>query len=72
MTSPAPANQETVWPCFLYPGKPLIFYAYDLDQQSELKSANTFQAWGRRGPDRQQAINLGVFYEDNDTKNAGF
>ena len=49
-------------------GKSLIFYAYDLDQQSELKHASTFQAWGRRGPDRQQAINLGVFYEDNDTK----
>jgi Putative zinc-finger len=49
-------------------GKSLIFYAYDLDQQSELKRASTFQAWGRRGPDRQQAINLGVFYEDNGTK----
>ncbi len=49
-------------------GKSLIFYAYDLDQQTDLKRASTFQAWGRRGPDRQQAINLGVFYEDNDTK----
>jgi hypothetical protein len=49
-------------------GKSLIFYAYDLDQQTELKRASTFQAWGRRGPDRQQAINLGVFYEDNGTK----
>ena len=49
-------------------GKSLIFYAYDLDQQSELKRTSTFQAWGRRGPDRQQAINLGVFYEDNGTK----
>ena len=49
-------------------GKSLIFYAYDLDQQTELKRAGTFQAWGRRGPDRQQAINLGVFYEDSATK----
>jgi hypothetical protein len=46
-------------------GKSLIFYAYDLDQQSELKRANAFQAWGRQGPDRQQSINLGIFYEDN-------
>ena len=46
-------------------GKSLIFYAYDLDQQAELKRAKSFQAWGRRGPDRQQAINLGIFYEDN-------
>ena len=46
-------------------GKSLIFYAYDLDQQAELKRASTFQAWGRRGPDRQQAVKLGIFYEDN-------
>jgi hypothetical protein len=46
-------------------GKSLIFYAYDLDQQSELKRASSFQAWGRRGPDRQQAVKLGIFYEDN-------
>lgn len=49
-------------------GKSLIFYAYDLDQQTEIKRASTFQAWGRRGPDRQRAINLGVFYEDNATR----
>lgn len=49
-------------------GKSLIFYAYDLDQQGGLKAASTFQAWGRRGPDRQQALNLGVFYEDNDAR----
>ena len=50
---------------FYTQGKSLIFYAYDLDQQSGLKTASAFQAWGRRGPDRQQAINLGVFYQDN-------
>src|SRR6202034_861617 len=41
---------------FYTKGKSLIFYAYDLDQQPGLKSASTFQAWGRRGPDRQQAV----------------
>lgn len=49
-------------------GKSLIFYAYDLDRQTEAKKTNTFQAWGRRGPDRQQALNLGIFYEDNDAR----
>ena len=49
-------------------GKSLIFYAYDLDQQTEAKKVNTFQAWGRRGPDREQALNLGIFYEDNVTR----
>jgi hypothetical protein len=48
-------------------GKSLIFYAYDLDQQTEAKKANTFQACGRRGPDRQQELSLGIFYEDNAT-----
>lgn len=47
--------------------KSLIFYAYDLDQQ-HVKSGQTFQAWGRRGPDFKQAVNLGIFYEDNASK----
>jgi peptidoglycan hydrolase CwlO-like protein len=53
---------------FYTKGKSLIFYAYDLDQQAGVKSASTFQAWGRRGPDRQQALNLGVFYVDSASK----
>jgi hypothetical protein len=53
---------------FYTKGKSLIFYAYDLDQQPGVKNASTFQAWGRRGPDRQQALNLGVFYVDNASK----
>jgi len=50
---------------FYTKGKSLIFYAYDLDQQPGVKNASTFQAWGRRGPDWQQALNLGIFYMDN-------
>ncbi|MGB9072385.1 MAG: hypothetical protein WCC22_06910 [Terriglobales bacterium] len=52
---------------FYTKGKSLIFYAYDLDQQ-ESKRAQAFQAWGRRGPDWKQALNLGIFYEDNASK----
>lgn len=52
---------------FYTKGKSLIFYAYDLDQQPGLKNANTFQAWGLRGPDRNTALNLGVMYVDNST-----
>jgi len=62
---------ETQKPCgrvFLTKGKSLIFYAFDLDQQPGLRDGNTFQAWGRRGPDRSQAFNLGIFYEDNASK----
>ena len=53
---------------FYTKGKSLIFYAYDLDQQAGVKSASTFQAWGRRGPDWQQALNLGIFFVDNASK----
>lgn len=53
---------------FYTKGKSLIFYAYDLDQQAGVKSASTFQAWGRRGPDWQQALSLGIFYVDNASK----
>ncbi len=53
---------------FYTKGKSLIFYAYDLDQQPGLRDANTFQAWGRRGPDQARAVNLGVLYVDNAAK----
>ena len=53
---------------FYTKGKSLIFYAYDLDQQAGVKNASTFQAWGRRGPDFQQALSLGIFYVDNASK----
>jgi hypothetical protein len=48
--------------------KSLVFYAYDLDQQRGVKAASTFQAWGQRGPDWQEAVSLGVFYVDNASK----
>jgi hypothetical protein len=53
---------------FYTKGKSLIFYAYDLDKQPGVKNASTFQAWGRRGPEWQEALNLGVFYVDNASK----
>jgi anti-sigma factor RsiW len=50
---------------FYTKGKSLIFYGYDLDQQPGLRTANAFQAWGLRGPDRTKALNLGIMYVDN-------
>ncbi len=58
------ATQKPYGRVFHTRGKSLIFYAYDLDQQPGAKGA-TFQAWGRRGPDTRQALNLGVFYKDD-------
>lgn len=49
-------------------GKSLIFYAYDLDQQKGIERTSTFQAWGRVGPDRDRAVNLGILFQDNANK----
>ena len=62
------ATQKPYGRVFFTKGKSLIFYAYDLDRQPGFKNANTFQAWGQRGQDREQALNLGVFYEDSVSK----
>jgi Putative zinc-finger len=53
---------------FYTKGKRLIFYAFDLDAQPGLQNASSFQAWGRKGPDKLQARSLGIFYEDNASK----
>jgi hypothetical protein len=53
---------------FYTKGKSLVFYAYDLDQQPGVKDSNSFQVWGRRGADRHEAVNLGIFFEDNAAK----
>jgi uncharacterized protein YhaN len=62
------ATKKSYGRVFFTKGKSLIFYAYDLDRQPGLKKASTFQVWGQRGPDREQALNLGVFYEDSVAK----
>jgi hypothetical protein len=61
-------TDKTYGRVFYTKGKSLIFYAYDLDQEAGLRTASTFQAWGRRGVDKQQALSLGIFYEDNASK----
>jgi anti-sigma factor RsiW len=62
------ATQKPYGRVFFTKGKSLIFYAYDLDRQSGFKNASSFQAWGQRGADREDSLNLGVFYEDNVSK----
>jgi flagellar motor protein MotB len=62
------ATQKPYGRVFFTKGKSLIFYAYDLDRQAGFKNASTFQAWGQHGQDREQALNLGVFFEDSASK----
>jgi hypothetical protein len=50
---------------FYTKGKSLLFYAYDLDQQAGLKSASTFQAWGQRETSHNQALSLGILFQDS-------
>jgi hypothetical protein len=58
-------TNKTYGRVFYTKGKSLIFYAFDLDAQPGVQNASSFQAWGRNGPDKQQARSLGIFYEDN-------
>jgi hypothetical protein len=62
------ATQKPCGRVFYTKGKSLLFYAYDLDQQPGVRSARTFQAWGRRGADMQEAVNLGIFFQDSAAK----
>ncbi len=62
------ATQKPYGRVFYTKGKSLIFYAYDLDEQTVAKKASTFQVWGQRGSEREQAFPLGIFYEDNASK----
>jgi hypothetical protein len=62
------STQKSYGRVFYTKAKSLIFYAYDLDEEPGARDASTFQAWGRRGPDRQEALNLGIFFEDNAAK----
>jgi hypothetical protein len=62
------STQKSYGRVFYTKAKSLIFYAYDLDEEPGARDASTFQAWGRRGPDRQEALSLGIFYEDNAAK----
>ena len=62
------ATQKAYGRVFYTKGKSLIFYAYDLDEAPGVRNASTFQAWGRRGPDREEALDLGIFYVDNAAK----
>ena len=52
---------------FYTQGKSLVFYAFDLDLQPDLKNGSTFQAWGRRDADSKEPLNLGIFYVDSES-----
>lgn len=51
---------------FYTAGRSLLFYAFDLDQQPQMKDAAIFQAWGTKNSgETVQPLNLGVLYLDN-------
>lgn len=52
---------------FYTQGKSLIFYAFDLDRQSDVTNASSFQAWGRKDVDQEKPLNLGILYMDSES-----
>ena len=61
-------TEKTYGRVFYTKGRSLIVYAFDLDAHPGFQNAKSFQAWGRKGPDKAQARSLGIFYEDNASK----
>ena len=57
-------TQQPFGRIFYTEGKSLIFYAYDLEDQSGLTKASAFQVWGK-SVDVSKPINLGILYIDN-------
>jgi anti-sigma-K factor RskA len=51
---------------FYTKGKSLIFYAFDLDQQTRVKNAASFQAWGKSESGASKPVSLGILYLDNE------
>jgi Putative zinc-finger len=55
---------------FYTQSKSLIFYAFDLDRQPGVKTASSFQVWGKRDAESgapERATNLGILYLDSET-----
>ncbi len=51
---------------FYTKSKSLVFYAFDLDHQPNVRDASIFQAWGRRGSDRARPLDMGILYMDSE------
>lgn len=45
----------------------LIYYGFDLDREPGAKKAAAFQVWGQRGSNRDDALSLGILYQDAST-----
>jgi len=55
---------------FYTQGKSLIFYAFDLDRQSGVSNASTFQVWGQKETAQEEQarpMSLGVLYMDSES-----
>jgi anti-sigma-K factor RskA len=60
---------------FFTRGKSLLFYAFDLDREPQLKNANTFQVWGQKETDQIESarpVDLGILYLDSEANRRWF
>jgi hypothetical protein len=60
-------TQKSFGRIFYTQGKSLIFYAFDLDREPNLKDTSAFQVWGRLELDHGSPLNLGILYIDNES-----
>jgi anti-sigma-K factor RskA len=67
-TKKSGAFQKPVGRVFYTKDKSLVFYGYNLDQQSGLTNASTFQVWGTTRTNEGN-ISLGLFYRDDTNRN---
>lgn len=60
---------------FFTRGKSLLFYAFDLDEQSQIKNASTFQVWGEKETaqsEQARPVDLGILYLDSEANRRWF
>jgi hypothetical protein len=61
-------NRKAFGRVFLTEGKSLVFYAFDLGEAKAVNAKHSFQAWGQREGAPSSAVNLGIFYLDDQAK----
>jgi uncharacterized coiled-coil protein SlyX len=61
-------NRKAFGRVFLTEGKSLVFYAFDLGDAKVVNAKQSFQAWGQREGAPSSAVNLGIFYLDDQAK----
>jgi hypothetical protein len=63
---PSGKRQRAFGRVFYTEGKSLVFYAYDLEDQRQLKANVVFHVWGGKAGVKEVTHNLGILHKDDD------